>query len=80
MMALTLRRTWPDSPHPKEDWLVLDDGVVVGRIFTPRNVLSLSSWSARRIASATAHKAHGSTARTECHLRSQRQLGSISSM
>jgi hypothetical protein len=33
MMALTLRRTWSDSPHPKEDWLVLDDGVVVGRIY-----------------------------------------------
>jgi hypothetical protein len=33
MMALTLRRTWPDSPHRKEDWLVLDDGVVVGRIY-----------------------------------------------
>ena len=31
-MALTLRRTWPDRPHPKEDWLVLDDGIEVGQI------------------------------------------------
>jgi hypothetical protein len=32
-MTLTLRRTWPDSPHPKPDWLLLDDGVIVGRIY-----------------------------------------------
>jgi hypothetical protein len=31
-MTLTLRHTWPDRPFPKEDWLVFDDGVEVGRI------------------------------------------------
>jgi hypothetical protein len=31
-MALTLRRTWPDRPYPKDDWLVMDDGVEVGQI------------------------------------------------
>jgi hypothetical protein len=31
-MALALRRTWPDRPYPKEDWLVMDDGVEVGQI------------------------------------------------
>jgi hypothetical protein len=36
-MALTLRRTWPDRPYPKEDWLVMDDGVEVGQIEPERH-------------------------------------------
>jgi hypothetical protein len=32
-MALTLHRTWPDRPRPKDDWEIFDDGVPVGRIY-----------------------------------------------
>jgi hypothetical protein len=31
-MTLTLRRTWPDE-RPREDWVVLDDGAIVGRFY-----------------------------------------------
>jgi hypothetical protein len=31
-MPFTLRLSLPDRPHGPEDWLVLDDGVVVGNI------------------------------------------------
>ena len=35
-MPLTLRRTWPDE-RPRKDWTVLDDGVIVGRIYENDN-------------------------------------------
>ena len=25
-MSLTMRRTWPEEPFPKRDWLIVDDG------------------------------------------------------
>jgi hypothetical protein len=31
-MSLTLRRTLPDE-RPRNDWVVLDDSVIVGRIY-----------------------------------------------
>jgi hypothetical protein len=32
-LRLTLRRTWPDEPFPRDDWLVLDNGEKVGRVY-----------------------------------------------
>jgi hypothetical protein len=32
-MNLTLRRTWPTEPFPRQDWLIIDDGEQVGRVY-----------------------------------------------
>ena len=32
-MPLTLRRTWPEEPFPRRDWLIIDGGEQLGRMY-----------------------------------------------
>ena len=51
-MLLTIRRTWPEEPFPKKNWLIIDDGEQVGRVYQDTDAAgvrwfwAINGWSA----------------------------------